>query len=69
MRWTGTASYVATATVKSGRVATVQIQGLGGNVERRANRLMVRAIETALRDRYECPGNHVFVQEFVFRFD
>lgn len=69
MSWIGTASYRATATVRSGRVAKVQIQSLDRNIDRRTQRLLVRSIETALRDSYECPGNHVFVQEFVFKFD
>jgi protein TonB len=69
VNWSGEALYKAVATVKSGRVSSVEITSLRGGVDRKAQRAMIQAIESTLRDSYECPGDHVFEQEFQFKID
>nr|WP_305800533.1 hypothetical protein [Shinella sp. XGS7] len=69
VNWSGEALYRATATVKSGRVVGVEIASLRGGVDRRAQRALVQAITDTLKDTYECPGDHVFEQEFQFRIE
>jgi protein TonB len=69
VNWSGEALYKAVATVKSGRVTAVEITSLRGGVDRKAQRALVQAIEQTLRDTYECPGDHVFEQEFQFKIE
>lgn len=69
MNWSGEALIKATATVKAGRVVAVEFQSLRGGVDRKALRAMTSAIQTTLQDTYECPGDHVFEQEFQFRIE
>ena len=69
VNWTGEALYKAVATVKAGRVASVEITSLRGGVDRKAQRAMIQAIEATLRETYECPGDHVFEQEFQFKIE
>lgn len=67
--WSGEALYKVTATVKAGRVASIEVVPLRGGVDRKAQRALISSIETTLRDTYECPGDHVFEQEFQFRIE
>jgi protein TonB len=69
MNWSGEALIKATATVKAGRVVAVEFQSLRGGVDRKALRAMTSAIQSTLQDTYECPGDHVFEQEFQFRIE
>jgi protein TonB len=69
VNWSGEALYRAVATVKAGRVASVEITSLRGGVDRKAQRALIQAIEQTLRDSYECPGDHVFEQEFQFKVE
>jgi len=69
VNWSGEALYRAVATVKAGRVTAVEIQSLKGGVDRKAQRALIASIESTLRDTYECPGDHVFEQEFQFKID
>ncbi|QPF73270.1 hypothetical protein G8A07_10325 [Roseateles sp. DAIF2] len=69
VNWSGEALYKATATVKAGRVTAVEIASLRGGVDRRAQRALIQAITDTLKDTYECPGDHVFEQEFQFRIE
>jgi len=69
VNWSGEALYKAVATVKAGRVTAVEITSLRGGVDRKAQRALVQAIEPTLRDTYECPGDHVFEQEFQFKIE
>jgi len=69
VNWSGEALYKAVATVKAGRVASVEITSLRGGVDRKAQRALIQAIEQTLRDTYECPGDHVFEQEFQFKIE
>ncbi|KQV89051.1 MULTISPECIES: hypothetical protein [unclassified Roseateles] len=69
VNWSGEALYKAIATVKAGRVTAVEITSQRGGVDRKAQRALIQAIEATLRDTYECPGDHVFEQEFQFKID
>lgn len=69
VNWSGEAAYKAVATVKAGRVVAVEVSPLRGGVERRAQRALIGAITETLSSSYECPGDHVFEQEFLFRID
>lgn len=69
VNWSGEALYKVLATVKSGRVVGVQVTPLRGGVDRRAQRALIAAITETLSDTYECPGDHVFEQEFAFRIE
>ncbi len=69
VNWSGEALYRAIATVKAGRVTAVEITSLRGGVDRKAQRALVQAIEQTLRETYECPGDHVFEQEFQFKIE
>lgn len=69
VNWSGEALYKAVATVKAGRVTAVEITSLRGGVDRKAQRALVQVIEATLRETYECPGDHVFEQEFQFKIE
>ena len=69
LNWSGEALFKVIATVKAGRVTGVEITSLRGGVDRKAQRAMVQAIEATLRDTYECPGDHIFEQEFQFKIE
>lgn len=71
VNWSGDALFKVQATVKSGRVTAVEVTSVqmrGGN-DRKVQRALIASITDALRDTYECPGDHVFEQEFQFRID
>jgi protein TonB len=64
--WQGQAAYMAKAHVADGRVRMVEIRSLTDRIDRRTQRMLTTAIDTALR-RATCePGNHVFEQRFDF---
>jgi protein TonB len=69
VNWSGEALYKAVATVKAGRVSSVEITSLRGGVDRKAQRALISEIERTLRETYECPGDHVFEQEFQFKIE
>jgi protein TonB len=69
VNWSGEALFRVVATVKSGRVSGIEVQSLRSGVDRKAQRALVAAIEETLRDTYECPGDHVFEQEFQFKIE
>ena len=71
VNWSGDALFKVQATVKAGRVTAVEItsaQMRGGN-DRKVQRALIGAITSALQDTYECPGDHIFEQEFQFRIE
>jgi protein TonB len=71
MNWSGEALFKVQATVKAGRVVSVEWTGMqmrGGN-DRKAQRAMQQSIQATLTDTYECPGDHVFEQEFQFKIE
>jgi len=69
MNWSGEALFKAIATVKAGRVTSVEITALRGGVDRKAQRAMTQEITRTLQETYECPGDHVFEQEFQFKIE
>lgn len=69
VQWNGEAVFRAVAEVQGGRVVAVEIRALQGGMDARTRRAFTAAIETALRQRYVCPGNHRFQQDFGFRVD
>ena len=66
VNWSGEALFHVLATVKGGRVTATEIQALRGGMDARTRRALQGAIDTALKDSYECPGEHRFEQEFQF---
>ena len=66
LNWVGTAEFKAIATVKAGRVVSAEIQVIHGASDRKAQRALINVIQTTLAETYECPGDHVFEQDFVF---
>ncbi|HEY0957587.1 MAG TPA: ABC transporter substrate-binding protein [Roseateles sp.] len=69
VNWSGEALFKATATVKAGRVVDVTFTSLRGGVDRKAQRALTQAIQATLFETYECPGDHVFEQEFQFKIE
>lgn len=69
VNWSGEALYKAVATVKNGRVVSVEFTSLKSGVDRKAAKAFTSAIQSHLMDTYECPGDHVFEQEFQFRIE
>ncbi len=71
MNWSGRAEFKVTAVVKAGRVVPSEttIAVIRGASDRKAQRAMITAIQQALADTYECPGDHVFEQDFVFNIE
>lgn len=69
VNWSGEALFKAIATVKAGRVVSVEVTPLRGGVDRKAQRAMINAISSTLQETYECPGDHTFEQEFQFKID
>jgi len=67
--WSGEALYKVVATVKSGRVSAIEVTSLRSGVDRKAQRALIAAIESTLKESYECPGDHVFEQEFQFKLE
>ena len=64
--WHGVAAYPATALVRNGRVTMVEIRSLKGGVDRKAQRILIQAIEQSLRSASCQPGDHEFEQRFEF---
>ncbi len=64
--WEGVAQFTVQGTVQGGRVVAVEVLSRSGVADRRAQRALGAAIDTALRH-YRCNSDGVFVQEFVFR--
>lgn len=69
VNFSGEALFKVVATVKAGRVVSADITSLKGGVDRKAQRALTAAIESTLKESYECPGDHVFEQEFQFRVE
>ncbi|MCU7370148.1 ABC transporter substrate-binding protein [Paucibacter sp. O1-1] len=71
VNWSGDALFKVLATVKAGRVSAIEVtssQMRGGN-DRKVQRALIAAITDTLQSTYECPGDHVFEQEFQFRIE
>jgi len=68
-RWLGEIRFTLLAEVKGGKVREIQYTEIKMNRAIHATVLLglMGSIEGALRQGYECPGDHVFKQEFLFR--
>ncbi|MDN3922058.1 energy transducer TonB [Roseateles violae] len=69
VNWSGEALLKVTATVKAGRVVSTEVQSLRSGVDRKALRALIAAVNDTLASTYECPGDHIFEQEFQFRIE
>lgn len=65
VNWSGRASLTVQARLVGGRVAEVQFLSLAGGMDARTRRALQSAVQAAL-GAYQCRGNQVFEQEFVF---
>ena len=67
--WTGDAIFRAVASTHAGRVNSVEIQAVSGGMPAGTQRAFKAAINSALRDGYECAGDVRFTQEFRFTIE
>ena len=65
---TGRVSMTAKMTISSGRVTSVEVSQIRGTTDRKAQRLLASAVESAVRE-YACTGDAVALQEFVFNIN
>ncbi|MDR7335540.1 hypothetical protein [Roseateles asaccharophilus] len=65
VQWKGQAIYKAVATVREGRIVGAEYTILSAGVDRTVHRAFIESMERAFQA-YDCPGNHVFEQEFMF---
>lgn len=65
VNWKGEALYKVVGTIRGGRVVGIEVTPLRPGVDPLAQRAFVASIEQALQT-YDCPGEHVFEQEFQF---
>lgn len=66
--WSGEALLHVTATVKAGRVVASELQFTRSGLDGRTRRSLQHSVESALAS-YQCPGDHVFEQDFAFRLE
>lgn len=69
LNWKGDALYEAMVEVKDSHVVSVALKALKPISNPTAQTGVEGAIEQAIRQTYDCPGNHVFVQQFQFKYD
>lgn len=65
---TGQVTMVAKISIQGGKVASVEIGQVRGTNDRKAQRLLTQAVESAIRE-YQCAGDAQAVQEFVFNIN
>ncbi|MDM4764600.1 hypothetical protein [Pelomonas sp. SE-A7] len=69
VNWSGEALFRVLATVQGGRVVSTEFQLMSGAVDGKTRRQLQTSIANALRDTYECPGEHRFEQDFNIKVD
>ncbi len=69
VNWSGEALFGVVAGTHAGRVNQVEIRLLRGAMDGRTQRAFRSAIESAMREGYQCPGDVRFSQEFQFRVE
>jgi protein TonB len=69
VQWSGVAHYKATFTVKGGKITDIQVAVIRGASDRKAQRAFIGAIQSTLQDTYQCPGDMLLEQEFVFNME
>ena len=67
--WSGDAVFRVVAGTHAGRVSSVEIQAVSGGMDMRSQRAFKAAIESALREGYECASDVRFTQEFHFHVE
>ncbi len=67
--FSGDATFRVIATTRAGHVNSVEIQALSAGMDMRSQRAFKAAIESALREGYECASDVRFTQEFHFRVE
>lgn len=65
VNWKGQALYKMVGTVRNGRVVAIEVTSLRAGVDPVVQKELVASIERAVKT-YDCPGDHVFEQEFQF---
>jgi hypothetical protein len=65
---TGQVSMLAKMTISGGRVTNVEVTQFRGTSDRKAQRALAAAVESAIRE-YVCTGDAQAVQEFVFNIN
>ena len=71
VNWAGEATFNVKATLKNGKVTAIEVisASMRGGTDRKAQRALIGAIESAMAD-YVCTGNDIQIQqEFVFRIE
>lgn len=71
VNWAGEATFIVKGTVKNGRVVGIEVTNstMRGGTDRKAQRALIGAIESAMAE-YVCTGNDIQIQqEFVFRIE
>ena len=69
VNWSGEALFSVVAGTHAGRVNQVEIRLLRGAMDGRTQRAFKSAIESTMRETYQCPGDVRFTQEFQFRVE
>jgi len=64
----GQISMTAKISIQGGKVASVEVGHFRGTSDRKAQRLLAQAVESAVRE-YQCAGDAQAVQEFVFNIN
>ncbi|HEY4081673.1 MAG TPA: hypothetical protein VGM81_13360 [Burkholderiaceae bacterium] len=67
--FSGDAVFRVIAGTHAGHVNSVEIQAVSGGMDMRSQRAFKAAIESALREGYECASDVRFTQEFHFRVE
>ena len=68
LNFTGQVSMVAKISIQGGKVGAVEVSQIRGAPDRKAQRLLVQAVESAIRE-YQCAGDAQAAQEFVFNIE
>lgn len=67
--WSGTAYIKVTSTVRNGKVIAADFVTIRSPGNLAVQTMLIYAISKTLLETYECPGDHVFEQEFQFNFE
>lgn len=64
----GQVTMIAKISIQGGKVTGVEVGQFRGTTDRRAQRLLTQAVESAIRE-YQCAGDAQAAQEFVFNIE
>ncbi len=68
LNFSGQVTMVAKIGIQGGKVTTVEVGQIRGAPDRKAQRLLTQAVESAIRE-YQCAGDAQAAQEFVFNIE